>query len=164
MKAAQPISAISESSTSHRMTRYFFTLDGGFFFPWIDWKDQQAVLWARVKEATKGAKRKWRVGDLLADERCSPAVLDFLQSTYVGRAVPPVEENWDSGDEEEEAVEANEVEAEGVEGRAGPGSRILLSRFVLFCFVLFSCVISFDRLRYFPWVLSLVCFISYCCV
>jgi len=31
------------------------------------WKDQQAVLWARVKEATKRAKRKWRVGDLLAD-------------------------------------------------------------------------------------------------
>jgi len=49
--------------------------------------------WARVKEATK---RKWRVGDLLADERCSPAVLDFLRTTYVGRAAPPVEENWDS--------------------------------------------------------------------
>jgi len=29
-----------------------------------------------------------------------------------------VEENLDSGGEEEEAVEANEVEAEGVEGRA----------------------------------------------
>ena len=71
-----------------------------------------------VKEATKRANRKWRVGDLPADERCSPAVLDFLRSTYVGRAVPPVEENWDSGDEEEEAVEANEVEVEGVEGRA----------------------------------------------
>ena len=71
-----------------------------------------------MEEATKRAKRKWRVGDLLADERCSPAVLDFLRGTYVGRAVPPVEENWDSGDEEEEAAEANEVEAEGVEGRA----------------------------------------------
>jgi len=30
--------------------------------------------------------------------------------------------------------------------------------FVLFCFVLFSYVIFFDRLRYFPWVRSLVCF------
>jgi len=29
-----------------------------------------------------------------------------------------VEEDWDSGDEEEEAVEADEVEAEGEEGRA----------------------------------------------
>jgi len=37
------------------------------------WKDQQAELWVRVKEATKRAKRKLRVGDLLADERCSPA-------------------------------------------------------------------------------------------
>jgi len=51
------------------------------------WKDQQAELWARVKEATKRGKR---MGDLLADERCSPAVLDFLRSTYVGRAAPPV--------------------------------------------------------------------------
>ena len=71
------------------------------------WKVQQAVLWARVKEATKKAKRKWRVGDLLEDERCSPAVLDFLRSTHVGRAVSPVEKNWDGGDEEEEVVEAS---------------------------------------------------------
>ena len=26
------------------------------------WKDRQAVLWTRVKVATKRAKRKWRVG------------------------------------------------------------------------------------------------------
>ena len=46
------------------------------------WKDHQAELWARVKEAAKRGKQKWRVGDLLADERCSPpAVLDFLRST-----------------------------------------------------------------------------------
>jgi len=48
------------------------------------------------------------------DERCSPgcpAVLDFLRSTYVGRAAPPVEECWDSEDEEEEVVEAGEAEA-----------------------------------------------------
>ena len=42
-----------------------------------------------------------RVCDLLADERCSPTVLDFLRSTHVGRTAPPVEGNWDS---EEEAV------------------------------------------------------------
>ena len=40
-------------------------------------------------------------------------MLDFLRSTHVGRAAPLVEGNWDSGGEEEEAVEA-----EGVEGRA----------------------------------------------
>jgi len=82
------------------------------------WKDQQAELWARVKEATKRVKRKWRVGDLLADERCSPAVLDFLHGTYVGRAAPPVEKSWDSEDEEEEVVEAGEAEAEGAAERA----------------------------------------------
>jgi len=61
-------------------------------------------MWARVKEATKRGKQKWRVGDLLADERCSPAVLDFLRSTYVGQAAPPVEESWDSEEQEEVVV------------------------------------------------------------
>ena len=51
-------------------------------------------------------KQKWRVGDLLADERCSPAVLDFLRSTYVGRAAPPVEGTWDSDEEDEERAVA----------------------------------------------------------
>jgi len=50
------------------------------------------------------------VGDLLADERCSPAVLGFLRSAYAGRAAPPVEENWGSDEEEEQrAVAAAEV-------------------------------------------------------
>ena len=62
--------------------------------------------------------RAWRVGDLRADERCSPAVLGFLRSTHVRRAAPPVEENWDTGDEEEE-VEACEAEADGAEEPAG---------------------------------------------
>ena len=44
-------------------------------------KVQQAQLWARVKEETRKGKRKWRVGDLLADERCSLR-LDFLRTTY----------------------------------------------------------------------------------
>ena len=48
----------------------------------------------------------------------SPAVLDFLRSTHVGRAAPPVEGNGDSGVEEEEAVEAGEAEADGAEERA----------------------------------------------
>ena len=37
---------------------------------------------------------------------CSPAVLDFLRSTYVGREAPPVEENWDSDEEEEQRAVA----------------------------------------------------------
>jgi len=54
------------------------------------WKDKQAEIWARVKEATKRGSRSgawvtfWRM-------RCSPAVLDPLRSTYVERAAPPVE-------------------------------------------------------------------------
>ena len=44
--------------------------------------------------------------DLLADERCSPAVLDFLRTTYVGRVAPPVEECWDHDEEEEERTVA----------------------------------------------------------
>ena len=40
--------------------------------------------------------------DLLADERCSPVLLDYLRSFFVGRVAPPVEENWDSNDEEEQ--------------------------------------------------------------
>ena len=46
------------------------------------------------------------MGDLLADERCSPAVLDFLRITYVGWTAPPVEESWDSDEEEEERAVA----------------------------------------------------------
>jgi len=42
------------------------------------WKDQQASMWARVKEEAKEVKQKWR-GATLADGRCSPAVLDFLR-------------------------------------------------------------------------------------
>ena len=61
------------------------------------------------------AKRKWRDGDLLADERCSPAVLDFLRGTYVGRAAPPVEETWDSEGEGDGAV-GGDPEAEGGRG------------------------------------------------
>src|SRR5258706_15069989 len=53
-------------------------------------------MWARAKEETKKGRQKWRVGDLLAEDRCSPAVLDFLRSTHVGRTAPPAEENWDS--------------------------------------------------------------------
>jgi len=80
-------------------------------------------MWGRAKGATKRRKQKRRVGNLLADERCSPAVLDFLRSTYVGRAAPPVEDdNWDS--EEEVVVAAAEVMDE-VEEPVSSGPRAL---------------------------------------
>ena len=53
----------------------------------------------------------------VADERCSPAVLDFLRSTYVGRAAPPVEESDE--EEEERAVVAAGVVREEEEEPGG---------------------------------------------
>ena len=60
------------------------------------------------------------MGDLLADERCGPAVLDFLRTTYVGRAAPPVEECWGSDEEEERAVAAAGVLREEEEEEEEP--------------------------------------------
>jgi hypothetical protein len=56
------------------------------------WKPQQKILWAEVKKETGKWKRRWKVRDLLADGRCSRAVLDFLSATDVGRRVTRVEE------------------------------------------------------------------------
>ena len=52
------------------------------------WKPQQNILWAEVKKETGRWKDRWKVRDLLADGRCSRAVLDFPSSTDVGRRVP----------------------------------------------------------------------------
>jgi len=41
-----------------------------------------------VKKETGRWKERWKVRDLLADGRCSRAVLDFLSSTNVGRRAP----------------------------------------------------------------------------
>jgi len=41
-----------------------------------------------VLEAIRVWKSRWRIQDLLADGRCSQAVLDFLSATDVGRQVP----------------------------------------------------------------------------
>jgi len=71
-------------------------------------------MWATVKEVTKKGKQKWRVGDLLEDERCSSAVLDLLRSTHAGRTAPPVEQNWDIEAEGAGADEA--VRSGGISG------------------------------------------------
>ena len=57
------------------------------------WKPQQKALWAEVKKETERWKDRWKMRDLLADGRCSRAVLDFLSATDVGRRVPGVEED-----------------------------------------------------------------------
>jgi hypothetical protein len=93
-----------------------------------EWKEQQRVLWKEVwKEAGRG-KSRFKIRDLLADGRCSRAVLDFLASTDVGRLVPnpEVEEDaqsvaseWELRErmerEEERRVEAEELGAEAEE-------------------------------------------------
>ena len=56
-----------------------------------EWKAQQKILWAEVRKETGRWKDRWKIRDLLVDERCSLAVLDFLSSTDVGRQVPAEE-------------------------------------------------------------------------
>jgi hypothetical protein len=50
-----------------------------------EWKVQQKVLWAEVLKESGRWKSQWKIRDLLADGRCSRAVLDFLSATDVGR-------------------------------------------------------------------------------
>jgi len=45
-----------------------------------------------VRKETKRGESRWRIRDLLADGRCSQAVLDFLSTTDVGRPVPAEED------------------------------------------------------------------------
>jgi hypothetical protein len=79
----------------------------------IAWKEQQKSLWAEVRKETGRWKNRWKVRDLLADERCSRAVLDFLATTDVGRLVPaPAEEDGQSEVSEWELRERREREEE----------------------------------------------------
>ena len=45
-----------------------------------------------MQKETGKWKDRWRIWDLLADRRCSRAVLDFLSSTDVGRRAPAEED------------------------------------------------------------------------
>jgi len=61
---------------------------------------------------------RWRIRDLLADGRCSQAVLDFLSATDVGKLVPAEEDagrevsEWERrGRGGERRVEAEELGA-----------------------------------------------------
>jgi hypothetical protein len=56
------------------------------------WREQQKTLWVEVRKETGRWKSRWKIRDLLADKRCSRAVLDFLSTTDVGRRVPPLAE------------------------------------------------------------------------
>jgi len=77
-----------------------------------EWKLQQKILWAEVKKETGKWKDRWKVRDLLADGRCSRAVLDFLTTTEVGKTVPVVDEDAGSEASEWELRERTEREEE----------------------------------------------------
>ena len=75
------------------------------------WRCQQKTLWVAVLEETKQlpGPTRWRdrtkIAELLADERCSQAVLVFLATTDGRTSGPPV-----AGDRDGEASEASEWE------------------------------------------------------
>jgi len=71
------------------------------------------VLWKVVWKET-GRGRSWfPIRDLLADDRCSRAVLDFLSTTDIGRlALAPVEEDAQCEASEWEVRERREREEE----------------------------------------------------
>jgi len=87
-----------------------------------EWKPQQTILLAEVLKESRMRKSWWRIRDLLADGRCSQAVLDFLSTTDVGRLVPVEEDagsevsEWELREREEERrLEAEELGAGGEE-------------------------------------------------
>ena len=84
------------------------------------WKSQQKTLWATVLETTRKlpgptrSRDRTNIAELLADQRCSQAVLSFLATTDVGRTSGPP-----AADEDEDAAsKASEWEAREQEERA----------------------------------------------
>jgi len=57
-------------------------------------------------------KQKWCVGDLLADDRCSPRSQTVCEAPISEGQLQPVEENWDSEEEAEEEIGDGEEQAE----------------------------------------------------
>ena len=83
-----------------------------------EWKAQQKILWVEVRKESGRRKDRLTIRGLLADVRCSQAVLDFLSTMEVRRLVPPEEDarsevsEWDLQErrkpEDERRVEAEE--------------------------------------------------------
>jgi hypothetical protein len=74
---------------------------------------QQKTLTAEVRKETGWGKSRWKDRDLLADEKCSRAVLDFLATTDVWRLAPtPAGEELQSEASEWELRERREREEE----------------------------------------------------
>ena len=84
------------------------------------------ALWAEVKKETGRWKDRWKVKDLLADGRCSRAVLDFLAATDVGRRVPVEEEDAVSAVSELEEREWLEEQGAGATDPGEGGAPLFL--------------------------------------
>jgi len=85
-----------------------------------EWKAQQKILWAEVRKETGRGKDRWKIRNLLADERCGRAVLDFLSTTDVGMRVPAEEDAAVSEVPEAELREFLEEQGVGA-GEPGDG-------------------------------------------
>jgi len=91
-----------------------------------EWKPQQKILWAEVKKETGRWKDRRKVRDLLADGRCSRAVLDFLSAADVARRVLGVEDDAVSAVSELEVREWMEERGAGAEESDGEGPPLFL--------------------------------------
>jgi len=90
------------------------------------WRPLQNILWAEVKETGRW-KDRWKVRYLLADGRCSRAVLVFLWSTDVGRRAPGKEDDAVSAVSEHEVREWLEELGAGAEESGGEGPPMFLT-------------------------------------
>ena len=95
----------------------------------------------------------------------NPTVLDFCGAPTLDERFPRLRRTGIAGTSRRKRRRRTKWRRRGWRGvqssdPRAPDVGILLPRFFLFVFllVLFSCVISFDRLRCFPWARSLVCF------
>ena len=79
-----------------------------------------------MKNETGRWKDRWKVRDLLADGRCSQAVLDFLSTTDVGRRVPVEEDDAVSPVSELEVREWLEEQGAGTEDPDAGGTPLFL--------------------------------------
>jgi len=105
----------------------------------------QKTLWAEARKATGRGKDRFTVRDLLADQRCTRAVLDFLRTTKMGsrvglRAVPP--KPGEDGEVVQEGAE--EMEAGG-RGELSLFLSVSLSVFLSFLLSFFLFLFSWDR-------------------
>ena len=127
------------STSSEMPIRYAVKRTGATGDPWgmsVSTGFASPTSWAEVLKETKRWKSRWTVRDLLADERCGGAVLDFLSSTDVGRLVPPVDEEDDAGSEvsewelrerrERQEEQEGEAEALGAVDGRGDGEELPL--------------------------------------